>query len=188
MSIKSIRTGWTGISALAGNEADTGVFESIETAVGTGSSGVVTFNNIPSIYQHLQIRWISKSTSTGSYNWLQFNGDTSALYANHYIYGDGSSRFAGAEAPNDKINLFGSSVTSSATDVYASHIVDILDYRNTGKFKTVRALGGQDSNGSGVFFLSSGLWRSTNAITSITIAANSHNFTTLSQFALYGIR
>jgi hypothetical protein len=187
MSIKSIRTGWTGISALAGNPV-LGDFESIETASGTGSSGVVTFNNIPSTFQHLQIRWISKSTNTGSYNWLNFNGDTTALYANHYVYGDGASTFAGVDANAARINLYGSSVTSSQTNTFASHTIDILDYRNTDKFKTVRAFGGQDSNGSGVIFLSSGLWRSTTAISSITITANSDNFNSNSRFALYGIR
>lgn len=175
-------------SMLAGNDGDTGAYESIATANGTGSSGVVTFSNIPSTFQHLQIRWISKSTLNGSYNSLNFNGDTGGNYAVHYIYGDGSSRFAGAVTSATLLQLFGSSVTSASTGTYGVHVIDILDYNNTNKFKTVRALGGQDSNGSGVIFFSSGLWQSTSAITSITITANSDNYTTASQFALYGIR
>ena len=165
-----------------------GFFESINTVFLASNQATVEFNNIPQVYTHLQIRWISKSDSTGSYNWLNFNSDTSSLYANHYIYGDGASRFAGADINQARINLYGSSVTSSQAGTFASHIIDILDYRNTGKFKTVRAFGGQDSNGSGVIFLSSGVWRSTNAITSITISPNSNNFAINSHFALYGVR
>ena len=188
MSIKSLRTGYKGISALAGN-LPPGDFESIASASGTGSSGVITFSSIPSNYQHLQIRWLSKSTLNGSYVWLNFNGDSSSLYANHYLYSDGSTTpITGNDINQTRLNLYGSLVTSSQTNTHAIHIVDILDYNNTNKFKTVRALGGQDQNGSGVAFISSGLWRSSNAITSITITANADNFGTNSRFALYGIR
>jgi hypothetical protein len=165
-----------------------GDYESIATANGTGASGVITFSSIPSIYQHLQIRWIDKSSGSGSYNFLNFNSDTGSNYANHYLYGDGADDLAGADTTQTKINLYGSLVTSSAANVYAAHVVDILDYANTNKYKTVRALGGQDSNGSGVIFLSSGLWQSTAAINSLTITANTDNFTTASQFALYGLK
>jgi hypothetical protein len=165
-----------------------GDFESIATVSGTGSNSSVTFSGISTDFQHLQIRWISKSTNTGSFNWLTFNSDTAANYANHYLYGDGSSAIAGADINQSRINLYGSSVTSSQANTFAIHVIDILDYRNTNKFKTVRALGGQDSNGSGVAFLSSGLWRSTSAITSITVTANADNFNANSRFYLYGIK
>lgn len=166
---------------------DTGSFFPLGEFTLASAQATVTFSNIPQAYTHLQLRWISKSDSTGSYNWINFNGDTSSLYANHYLYGDGSSPFAGADINQARINLYGSSVTSSQANTFASQVIDILDYRNTNKFKTVRALGGQDSNGSGVIFLSSGLWRSTNAITSITITPNSNNLAANSMFALYGV-
>jgi hypothetical protein len=168
----------------------TNSYESIATANGTGSSGVITFSTIPSTYKHLQLRWINKSTSTGSYNLLRFNGDSGSNYSDHYLYGQGSNpALAGADTTQTSINLYGSLVTSTAADVYAAHIVDILDYTSSNKNKTVRAFGGQDSNGSGVIFLSSGLWmNSSTAISSLTITANTGNFTTASSFALYGIK
>jgi hypothetical protein len=177
-----------GIFASANYPRSTNSYESIATANGTGSSGVITFSSIPSTYQHLQLRWINKSSGSGSYNFVNFNGDTGSNYANHYLYGDGASALAGADTTQTKINLYGSLVTSTAASVYAAHVVDILDYANTNKYKTLRALGGQDSNGSGVMFLSSGLWQSTAAINSVTITANTANFTSASQFALYGIK
>jgi hypothetical protein len=177
-------------TVLGGNDVILGgSYDAIATANGTGSSGVITFSSIPSTYKHLQIRWISKSTSTGSYNTLNFNSDTASNYSTHILYGDGATVTSSWEATQPRINLYGSSVTSTATNVYATHVIDILDYTSTNKNKTVRALGGQDSNGSGVIFLTSGLWRnSSTAINSITITANASNFTTASQFDLYGIK
>lgn len=174
----------------AGIPASINSYESIATASGTGSSGVITFSVIPSTYKHLQIRWVGKSTSTGSYTLLRFNSDSSTNYTDHYVYGQGSNPvLTGSDVTQTSINLYGSLVTSSAADLYAAHVVDILDYTSTSKNKTVRAVGGQDSNGSGVVFLSSGLWsNSTTAISSLTITANTGNFTTGSHFALYGIK
>ena len=168
--------------------APSGAYDSIATASGTGSSGVITFTSIPSTYTHLQIRWIAKSTAAGSYSWLNFNNDTASNYANHYLYGDGASALAGADTGQARINLYGSVSTSTASNVYTAHVVDILDYANSNKNTTVRALGGQDNNGSGTMFLSSGLWNITTAISAITITANTANFTTDSKFALYGIK
>lgn len=178
-------------TVLGGNDVILGgSYDAIATANGTGSSGVITFSSIPSTYKHLQIRWTNKSTANGSYLWLNFNGDTGANYANHYLLGDGATTpSAGGEIDQVRLNLYGALITSTAASVYAVQIVDILDYANTSKNKTVRAVGGQDSNGSGVIMLSSGLWRnSSTAINSITITANAASFTTASQFDLYGIK
>lgn len=174
----------------AGTPVSTNSYESIMTANGTGSSGVITFTSIPSTYKHLQIRWLAKNTSTGSYNLLRFNSDSGSNYADHYVYGQGSNpALAGADTTQTSINLYGSLIGSSPADIYAAHIVDILDYTSANKNKTVRAFGGQDNNGAGVIFLSSGLWmNSSTAISSLTITANTGNFTTASQFALYGIK
>ena len=66
-------------------------------------------------------------------------------------------------------------------------IIDILDYANTSKYKTVRIALGSDRNGSGEVGLFSGLWQSTAAVTTIAINCG-QNYTTTSQFALYGIK
>jgi hypothetical protein len=79
-------------------------------------------------------------------------------------------------------------VGTSATDFYAG-VFDILDYANTNKNKTVRVLGGVDFNGSGVVFLSSGLYDTTSAVSSFTIQTpSSRTFPEHSSFALYGIK
>jgi hypothetical protein len=67
--------------------------------------------------------------------------------------------------------------------------MDILDYANTSKNKTIRMLSGNDRNGSGDIILISGLWASTSAINQIDLRLESAaNFAQYSQFALYGIK
>jgi hypothetical protein len=49
-------------------------------------------------------------------------------------------------------------------------------------------LGGFDANGVGRILFDSSLWRSTSAVTSVTIFMAADNLAQYSQFALYGIR
>ena len=78
---------------------------------------------------------------------------------------------------------------NSTSNVFASNVVDILDAFNTSKYKTIRNLNGDDTNGSGIIALASGLWQNTNAITSISISTNGYgDFSQYSHVALYGIK
>lgn len=174
-----------GIFASANTTVGTS-YESIAiSTVGAGGASSVTFSSIPSTYTHLQIRAIAKAVNNDQGYFLQFNGDTATNYNTHYIYGDGSSAVAGANSTWAGIDV---AVTSSSN--FSGMVIDILDYANTNKNKTVRSLSGNDNNGSGYAFFGSGLWRNTNAITSITIKEllGSGNLSQYSHFALYGIK
>jgi hypothetical protein len=161
--------------------------------VGSAGAATIEFASIPSTYTHLQIRGIArKNGSTNDTVGMQmtFNGDTASSYNTHFLQGDGSSAFAyttGASRANiDSIYLAGGGMTANTFGV---QVIDILDYANTNKYKTTRQLSGVSSNASSAIdyiLLGSGLWRSTSAITSITLTGNS--FVQYSQFALYGIK
>lgn len=182
---------------LAGNTAyvEPGDFFSIATVnVGTDNPTTITFSSIPSTYTHLQIRGISRCGRTdGDDNYiLRFNSDTGNNYAHHKVYGTGSTVTAASTSSTSGINLdFAISSSYIGTSNFAPIILDILDYANTNKYKTVRYLTGFDSNGGNRDRISfaSGLWQSTSAITSITLLADASQ--TLSQYttlALYGIK
>jgi hypothetical protein len=170
----------------------TGSYDSIATVtVGTDNPTTITFSSIPSTYTHLQIRGISRCGRTdGEDNYiLRFNSDSGNNYAHH---GTGSTVAAAATTSTSGINV-DSSISSPfiGTSNFAPLILDILDYANTNKYKTVRYMSGVDSNGGNRdrIFFASGLWQSTSAITSITLLADASQ--TLSQYttlALYGIR
>ena len=168
-------------------------FESIATVtVGSGGVSSVSFTSIPSTYTHLQIRAIARTARTGQvgdFFKTTFNSDTGNNYAWHLIVGTGSSAAtaAGSSVAYAELNRFASADASA--NVFGGVVLDILDYKNTNKYKTMRYLGGIDSNGSGEVQFGSGLWQSSSAITSITLTqSGAYNISQYSHFALYGIK
>jgi len=163
-------------------------FQSIATVVvPSGGQSSVTFSNIPSTFTHLQVRAICSSSSAPDFANLKVNSDTTGSnYARHLLYADGGSVTAAASTGSTITNL--GKISNSST-IMATFIVDILDYANANKNKTIRSLGGYDSNGSGEIDFNSILWMNTNAITSLQFTTyNSANFVQYSSFALYGIK
>jgi len=178
-------------SSISGN-LDAGDFESIATvSVGSGGAANVEFTSIPATFTHLQIRGMAKdSNSTTQQLRFQINTDTGNNYAYHQLFGNGSSVSAGAAASQALISNAYAVALNNVTSVFGVSIVDILDYANTNKYKTVRSLHGTDVNGNdGYVGITSGLWQSTSAITSIKFyLTGGANFAQYTQFALYGIR
>ena len=169
-----------------------GDYESIATqTVGAGGASTVTFSSISSGYKHLQLRILASAayTTNPPFNWfVRFNSDTGSNYSRHRLQGEGSSASSYGVGSQSYFEL--SYINGSATTMNAA-ILDILDYANTNKYKTAKALSGYDANGSGFIVLNSGSWQSTSAITSITFTNNSgggDNFAEYSSFALYGIK
>ena len=175
-------------------------FESIATVtVGSGGAANIEFTSIPGTYQHLQVRMIGRDDRASNYfnnNVLQFNGDTTAAnWANHFLYGEGTVTSAGGGG-DAAFNRFHNNSASALASNFSAAIIDVLDYASTTKNKTVRVIIGRDNNNTGTsnddkgfIMLSSGLWKSTSAITSIKIAPqNSASFVQYSQAALYGIK
>ena len=172
-------------SSISGN-----LYAASYESIATTSSGNVTFSAIPQTYSHLQIRWIGRdATTTGNYIYMTINGVGGTSYAYHRMSGDGASPTAGALASTGSAVLTQFLPNSSSTaNVFGSGIIDILDYTNTNKNKTIRSFGGADINGSGSVGLWSSLFVNTSAITSITVGLASGSGATGTQFALYGIK
>lgn len=167
-------------------------FESISTVtVGSGGAANVEFTSIPSTYAHLQIRIFGRSNRTSVIDAVnvRFNGDTGFYYAEHWLYGDGSSALAYGSGGTSLMSTARIAGDSAGSNVFGSIIIDVLDYTNTNKFTTIRSLGGTDNNGSGEVDFISGLWRNTNAVTSITLyPGTSTDWKQYSHVALYGIK
>jgi hypothetical protein len=176
--------------------ANSGSYESIATVtVGSGGTSNVEFTSIPGTYAHLQLRYIAQSSSGGSADimnvQMQFNSDTAANYKRHYLLGTGAAVSAGADTGRSNI-VIGTAPTNDYTNCFNAGVVDILDYANTNKNKTVRTLDGNDQNSGDTLsrmWFESALWVSTSAITSIKITMeSSRTIRQYSSFALYGIK
>ena len=174
-----------------------GDYESIATVnVGSGGVSSITFSDIPSTYTHLQLRYIGKGTSSlGGYptgSFLRFNDDNATNYSSHNLRGNGSSVAAGANVGETYMNeVIIPGLDGWGSTIFGVGILDILDYANTNKFKTVRSLNGAENNSTGTVYFSSSNWRSTSAITKITLnidATYTTNYAQYSTFSLYGIK
>ena len=169
-----------GILASSGAVAG-GSYESIATVNVSSSVPYIDFTSIPSTYKHLQIRASYNNTGGATNLYMVLNGSTNSTYY-HYLFGDGSAATAGSTSSN----IFTIQWGSSSTQQYAL-VTDILDYGSTSKNKTIRTLAGVDNNGSGGVFLSSNLYSTTSAISSIRIGG-AYDLAQHSKFALYGIK
>ena len=160
------------------------------TTVGAGGVSSITFSSIPSTYTHLQIRGIARLTSTSNNVIFRPNNDSStANYTYHSIYGDGTTTTADGYVSglSGAYSLYATSNNQSA-NIFATGIIDVLDYANTNKLKTFRSLQGFDANGTGLMFRSSAAWKITSAISSLTLVPEAGNFAEYTAFALYGIK
>lgn len=170
---------------LGGGFVPVGDYESIQTyTIGSGGASSITFDLTGvSGYKHLQIRG-SLVTSSGTWLQTQINGDTSTNYASHALWGNGSGSGSAFGTGTGVASYGYTGLFDAATN--GSLIMDILDYTDTNKNKTVRVLWGNDRNGAGEVGINSFFRPSqTGAITSVKISAPLSQH---SKFALYGIK
>jgi hypothetical protein len=151
-----------------------GDFESIATVtVGAGGQATVTFSSIPSTYKHLQIRVIARTDRASTFDggYVQFNSDTTlSNYTLHVLSGTGSAAVSEGYSTTGGTGL--QTPTTGGDTILANtfgfFVMDILDYANTSKYKTIRSIGGFEDNTNARIQLLSGAWLNTAAITSIT--------------------
>jgi hypothetical protein len=170
-------------SAGAGGGGAAGSYDLISSTILTGSQASVTFDvtGLGSTYKHLQIRAVTKNTSSdGENGFYRFNSDTGSNYSQHFLAGNGSSVFSEGYA-NLSTNYFGQSFSSN----FSPLVIDVLDAFSTSKYKTTRSLSG---SGTSRIYMNSNGWRNTAAITTINLYMGSGSFATGSRFSIYGIR
>ena len=179
--------------------ASVGSFDALASyTVPSGGVSSVTFSGFPlnGQYSHLQLRLIAKDTrndsALGNPINMRFNGDTGNSYSYHYLLGAGGGTVTqGNETTVNKMSFYTISTNTANANNYGIITIDIPDYANTNKNKTVKSLGGVSANtgtNAESVFIGSGSWRNTAAINSITLYSDSFNIVQNSQFDLYGLR
>jgi hypothetical protein len=175
------------LSAAGAGEEVAGAYELIESHILGSTTAEITFSSLDtyaSTYKHLQIRMVSKltTTSTATDLLMRFNGVTTSSYAGHRLLGNGSSVLSDSRASSS--SAFIGLVDG---DQFTPAVIDVLDVYAT-KNKTVRTLVGVRGFASEVM-LTSGLFNSTAAITSMTLLLPATRFFAAgSRFSLYGIK
>lgn len=149
------------------------------TTLGSAQSSV-TFNSF-SGYTDLII--VANTTAAGNQNiLLRFNSDTATNYSYIRMMGSGSGAQAGKEASIDAINLYNSS--ANLNGVMTTTLLNVMNYANSSVYKTVLSRGNAGANETN---LQVSQWRSTSAITSLTLSIFTTNFSAGSTFTLYGV-
>jgi hypothetical protein len=176
------------LGILAGSGGVAGSYELIATEILGSAQSSVTFSSLgdySSIYKHLQIRAVTKQTTTGGQNLrIQLNGDSGSNYAWHYLLGNGSSVSSSGGA-SANFAFAGNLPHANQTSQFGAIVLDLLDPFSTTKNKTLRALNAESSTN---IWLASGLYMSTSSTTSITLFSGSGNLTAGSRFSLYGVK
>jgi hypothetical protein len=175
-----------------------GAFDALASVtVPSGGLSSIEFSGIPTGYKHLQLRGLVRNTGFDAGGArqnlrIQFNNDTGSNYNSHGLIGNGTSASSYFETvQTSAMPSYGMiPMTDATANIFGAHIIDILDYANLSKFKTLRFLGGVDTNNStsGYSNLGSGAWRNTNSIASITIFPQAGAFAEFSSYALYGVK
>jgi hypothetical protein len=166
-------------------------YDSIATVNLSSNQATVDFSSISGTYKHLELRFITRNNRGSLLDglYVRFNSDSGTNYSDHNLQGDGASASAAASTSTSYIIAALVNGTTANANVFSAGVMSILDYSNTSKNKTTRTLGGFDNNGNGYIRLSSGLWRNTAAVTSITIGStDGSGILANSSFALYGIK
>jgi hypothetical protein len=157
-------------------------YETIATFTTTTSSTTsYTFSSIPGTYTDLVLVCNLKATSADSSIVARFNGDSGTNYSETQLYGNGSSTFSQRFTNQTEGYL---SFSGFPTGTFGATIVNFMNYSNTTTYKTFLSRGGYSS---AYVDISAGLWRSTAAISSMTLYAGNY-FDTGCNFTLYGIK
>jgi hypothetical protein len=169
-------------------------YELIKTSILGSSTPSITFSSLgtySSTYKHFQVRMTARTDRAGTVSdsiKMEFNGDTSAgNYALHVLQGNGSSVGSGGYA-NNAIELQRATTTSDAANSFGFIVVDVLD-AYAAKNKTIRALGGFLASSDRVICLTSGLWKNTASLTSMTFRpGGGSNLVSGTRISLYGVK
>jgi len=159
----------------------TNTYVEIETQILTSNAASITFSSIPQTYTDL-VLVINGSTNhadNGARGFIQYK-DSTSLYSTTNLIGGGSSASSGRDTGETYLayGILGNSSTNLSTA-----IIHIFNYANTTTFKTMVSRSGVASASTRAYV---GLWRSTDAITSLTLRTDT-GYRAGTTVTLYGI-
>lgn len=146
------------------------------------SAASITFSSIPQTYTDL-VMVVQFGQTGGDDVFLRFNGDTGSNYSATRIAGDGST-------PSSSLNSSVTGIQPRTPNNPNSSIVsiwkeNIMNYTNTTTYKSTT---GRYSYPSGFTTAHTGMWRSTAAITSLTVLCNALAWSAGTIVTLYGVK
>lgn len=166
-------------------------YEPIATTTLGSATGSYTFSSIPGTYTDLIIDLTGTSTAAVNVA-LRFNGNNTGTSYSWTTLNNRSESPGTAVVSARTANvsyLYANQYTAFTTNAIAQSKINIMNYSNTTTNKTLlirsaTAPGNTTFSGNEVIV---GMWRNTNAITSVQIIADGSTFAAGSIFTIYGI-
>ena len=156
-------------------------YEKIATNTLGSAAASITFSSISGAYTDLVLVINAKTTAGSGNNYflVRVNSDSGNNYSRTGMYGNGSvvGGFRNSNISSTYITL-GDSTTN-----FGNALLNFMNYSNTTTNKTILHRENNDGATYGVV----SLYRSTSALTSITVSGDGWNIATGSTFTLYGI-
>lgn len=163
-------------------------YEPIASTTLGSAAASYTFSSIPSTYTDLILVSRAKVVATGVHRalLLRFNGDTGNNYSVTRIYGNGSS--AASDRMTNQTDLDIGFLPNEASQ-FGTSIASIMSYASSSVYKSVLCAWESQGGLSGSQYVTRevGLWRSTSAITSLSVQFYADNIAAGSTFSLYGL-
>ena len=160
-------------------------YEPIATTTLGSAAASITISSIPATYTDLILIATGVTTDDAVAIFLRFNSDTSSVYSQTRMGGDGSS--ATSSRNNGLSFLSATGFAGSSSTIPSTRNINIFSYAGS-LFKTILGFVSEDKNGSGAVTNAVGLWNNTAAITSISLTPSSGNLATGYTATLYGIK
>lgn len=163
----------------------------ISSNVLASSAASVTFSSIPATYTDLVLKISSRaSNSAVTQNiYLEFNGNTSAIYSRTLLSGTGAAAGSSRNSADVIIDAtYAQNGDTATASSFGSAEVYIPSY-TVSQNKPISVFGAGETNATTAYMGNvAGLFGSTTAISSIKLSnPSTHSFITGSSFYLYGI-
>jgi len=158
----------------------------------SASAATVTFSSIPATYTDLAVKISARTDVTNPDFMWRINGNTSSIYSDTQLEGDGTSPASYQDAAIDKFRMQhigeGSAATSNTFGNYELYFPNYAGATN----KVVSFYGVDENNSASsantIIVAGASLALTTSAISQISFFLNSGNFVSGSSFYLYGIK
>lgn len=163
------------------------------TLVGAGGAASVDIQNIPATFKHLRLLYAARGdtvATTADLN-LTINNDSTAdhyQYIYYYIFGNGNNNTANYSST--AIKLYSIPAASATAGGAGTGQIDIMHYAGTTFLKNVEYHGtfmASTGNNNPQGWHGHACWKSTSAISRLTLTPSAGNLVEGSRVSLYGI-
>jgi hypothetical protein len=160
-------------------------YEPIQTYTLGSAALSINFSSIPSTYTDLRLAFVLKNTSASN-PIVRLNSDSGTNYSRTILRGNGSTASSG-RGTNTNETILGYNF-SGASAQFTFYTLDFFSYAGSTN-KTFLITASEDENGTGFVTNIVSLYRSTSAISTITLSNFSAiNFDVGTTATLYGIK